>query len=360
MENNIKNAPLGTAKSENANHQGFEFRGSGTEFFNIWIVNLLLSIVTLGIYSAWAKVRTNRYFYGNTYVDDHNFEYHAEPLQILKGRIIAVLFLVVYLFASSINTALSMIFALALFVLTPWVIVNGLRFNARMSSYRGIHFNFRGTYGGAIFNFFLLPILSVLSLGLAFPYAAWKQTKYYLTNHSYGKSLFKFRATAGAYYKAVGFCLLLVIMGCVLVYALFGSEIQEVLSKMEGGASHTEGPPSLGFAVIAIYGLSFLAFLIYQGMAYNIAMNHLSVQSNQFASKLNVMHWVWIVVSNVVLILCTLGIFYPWAQVRAIKYRCRVTAIDVQDSERFIADEQKQQSALGEEIGEAFDVGVGI
>lgn len=55
----------------------FEFRGNASEFFGIWIVNLLLSVLTLGIYSAWAKVRTKRYFYGNTFVDDSAFEYRA-------------------------------------------------------------------------------------------------------------------------------------------------------------------------------------------------------------------------------------------------------------------------------------------
>jgi len=42
---------------------GFEFRGDGMEYFKIWIVNILLTILTLGIYSAWATVRNNRYFY---------------------------------------------------------------------------------------------------------------------------------------------------------------------------------------------------------------------------------------------------------------------------------------------------------
>ena len=40
----------------------FEFTGDAKEFFRIWIVNLALSIVTLGIYSAWAKVRTQPLF----------------------------------------------------------------------------------------------------------------------------------------------------------------------------------------------------------------------------------------------------------------------------------------------------------
>src|SRR5258707_6333866 len=42
------------------------FTGRAGEYFRIWIVNICLSIVTLGIYSAWAKVRRKRYFYGNT------------------------------------------------------------------------------------------------------------------------------------------------------------------------------------------------------------------------------------------------------------------------------------------------------
>ena len=68
----------------------FEFRGNGGEYFKIWIVNVLLTLITLGIYSAWATVRNNRYFYSNTFVDDVSFDYLAKPLQILKGRIIAV------------------------------------------------------------------------------------------------------------------------------------------------------------------------------------------------------------------------------------------------------------------------------
>ena len=43
--------------------QQLSFTGTGSEYFRIWIVNLLFTILTLGIYSAWAKVRKLRYFY---------------------------------------------------------------------------------------------------------------------------------------------------------------------------------------------------------------------------------------------------------------------------------------------------------
>ena len=62
------------------------FGGSAGEYFKIWIVNLALTIVTLGIFSAWAKVRSRRYFNGNTFLGDHNFDYHGQPLRILIGN----------------------------------------------------------------------------------------------------------------------------------------------------------------------------------------------------------------------------------------------------------------------------------
>ena len=83
----------------------FSFTGNGYEFFKIWIVNLALTILTLGIYSAWAKVRTNRYFYSHFQLDGEGFEYHAKPLEILKGRLIAVGLLLGYYFLGSLSLA---------------------------------------------------------------------------------------------------------------------------------------------------------------------------------------------------------------------------------------------------------------
>ncbi|WP_419905223.1 DUF898 family protein [Kiloniella sp.] len=68
----------------------FKFSGNANEWFGIWIVNLLLSIMTIGIYSAWAKVRRRKYFANHTYVADRNFDYHATGKQILIGRLIII------------------------------------------------------------------------------------------------------------------------------------------------------------------------------------------------------------------------------------------------------------------------------
>ena len=81
----------------------FKFTGKAGEFFAIWIVNVALTILTLGIYSAWAKVRTHQYFYGNTFLADASFRYTANPVQILKGRIIAFIVFVMYSVSTSMD-----------------------------------------------------------------------------------------------------------------------------------------------------------------------------------------------------------------------------------------------------------------
>ncbi|MGH8034242.1 MAG: DUF898 family protein, partial [Lysobacterales bacterium] len=45
--------PLPPADSD-VHHFRIEFTGSGSEYFRIWVVNLLLLLVTFGIYYPWA------------------------------------------------------------------------------------------------------------------------------------------------------------------------------------------------------------------------------------------------------------------------------------------------------------------
>src|SRR6267378_4160908 len=100
-----------------------EFSASAGEYFRIWIVNLALSIVTLGIYSAWAKVRKKRYFYGNTLLNGDPFEYLGKPIPILIGRIIALILFAAYSWAT--RHTFSVVNALIIVVLAglvPWII----------------------------------------------------------------------------------------------------------------------------------------------------------------------------------------------------------------------------------------------
>ena len=178
------------------------FKGNTAEYFGIWIVNLLLSIVTLGIYSAWAKVRRKKYFYHNTLIENVGFDYHAKPISILKGRLIAFAFFMAYSFSANINPMFPALLMLVLFVFLPWLVVRGSIFNARNSSHRGLRFNFVGTVGQAAKVFIVLPLLSFFTLGLIIPYIAHEKSQFFANNYRFGLSQFEMSRMVKQFYKA--------------------------------------------------------------------------------------------------------------------------------------------------------------
>ena len=78
-----------------------EFTGSGREYFRVWIVNLLLSIVTLGLYTPWARRRTAQYFFGHTLVAGSPLEFTAQQRRMVVGFLVVVLLTLAYKLAAS-------------------------------------------------------------------------------------------------------------------------------------------------------------------------------------------------------------------------------------------------------------------
>jgi len=149
-----------------------EFTGTGREYFGIWIVNLLLSILTLGIYSAWAKVR----------------------------RIIAFVIFVAYQFLAGTSPIIGGILFILFLIALPWIITRGMMFNARNSSHRGLRFDFDGRVGEAAKVFIAFPILIYVTLGLAFPFVMHRIQKFVSTNHKFGTSHFAMDAKVKDFY----------------------------------------------------------------------------------------------------------------------------------------------------------------
>ncbi len=197
------------------------FTGKAGEYFGIWIVNLLLSIITLGIYSAWAKVRRKKYFYNNTLIDGVGFDYHASPIAILKGRIIAVSLFVLYQVLTGFSPVLTLILLLAFVVALPWIVVRGMTFNARNSSHRGLRFDFDGHYGQAALAFIGYPLLTAFTLGLALPFVMQRVNKFSFNHHKFGLSRFQMNALVKDFYlvylKLLG---VLFVIGLVLALVI--------------------------------------------------------------------------------------------------------------------------------------------
>ncbi|MDE0225202.1 MAG: DUF898 family protein, partial [Gammaproteobacteria bacterium] len=120
------------------------FTGSGWEYFRIWVINTALTLLTLGVFSAWATVRTRRYFYGNTWLGGSPFNYTARPWTILIGRLIVVGMLVALWFAELVSIAFYLIGLLVVFAMFPWIAVRARAFRLRNSFYRHVCWGFEG------------------------------------------------------------------------------------------------------------------------------------------------------------------------------------------------------------------------
>lgn len=343
----------------------FQFTGSGFEYFKIWIVNLCLTVITLGIYSAWAKVRRNRYFYGNTQLAGDAFEYLANPISILKGRLIAVAFFVALSMSQHFSVMLYGILMLIFVVLFPWILVRALVFRARNTAFRNICFTFRGTYGQAFLNFLLLPIvLGIFTLGLIFPYLLYRQKRWFIDNSGFGTEHFDFEARVIDYYKVFG-VMLLMILALGGVFALFGGLAMAGLGKPAGGdiQATVAGYWFLGMAVFYLVTLVIYGFMFAYANARlgNIMFCGTRIDGHQFEADLSAWGLFKVYLLNLLGIIFTLGLFIPWAKVNIARYMAdHVYLIPNGDLDRFVADQQSAVAAVGEEMGEMFDIDIGL
>ena len=137
-----------------------EFTADGNEYFRIWVVNVFLSVITLGIYSAWAKVRRVQYFYAHTRLDGAPFEYLASPAKILKGRLFVVGTLAILITVANFYPNFLLLGILVFIPFFPGLINKALIFKTRNTAYRNIRFNFTGTYRRSLWVFVVLFVLS--------------------------------------------------------------------------------------------------------------------------------------------------------------------------------------------------------
>ncbi len=337
------------------------FEGSGGEYFKIWIVNLALSIVTLGIFSAWAKVRSKRYFYGNTYIGEHSFDYHAEPIRILIGRAIAFAILLAYGFSSAFAPWLTVVIGIGIFFATPWLVNAALRFNARNSSYRNIRFDFVAHYADAFVAYIGWPLLAIITLGTTYPLARRARTQFNINNHRFGGKEFEVQIPGGAMYKIYLKAFGMLLAGAVILAILTG--IVAGAAMITNGPEKAAASPVVTVLVAAGYGTMMLFLMTYVGTrVFNLAINLTTLAGRyKFESTLSAASMIGLVFSNLLLTLVTLGLFYPWARVRMAKYlSANLVVTGSADAEGFTSELVAGQGAIGEEIANFFDVDIGL
>jgi uncharacterized membrane protein YjgN (DUF898 family) len=318
-----------------------EFRGDAKDYFRIWIVNVALSLVTLGIYSAWATVRTRRYMYASTTLADTPFEYLAQPLPILRGRLLTAFIFALYALAGHISKPLQLGAALAVAAFMPWMIVKSMMFRARYSSWRGLRFYFTNDYGGA-YQWYLLvylllgipmflvvaltagghPLLGLLLAFAAFtgiyPWIKGNQQKWMIEHHHFGGKSFRFAGEMGEYYrvygKAVALALAWFLPTALLVGLIVKSQVQPLNPKA----------PTLTF-ILGVYACMAPMYLGVWTYAHarmtNLLYNQSHLGQYQFRSTLAYWPMLGLYLTNGLAILASIGLAIPWARIRLARYR---------------------------------------
>ncbi len=343
--------------------ESLEFRGDTLEYFKIWIVNIFLTIVTLGIYSAWAKVRTNRYFYANTFYQDSSFEYTANPIDILKGRLIVVSLYALFLFSAQVMASPTLAggILLAFLLIVPWLINRAIKFKLKNIRHRNINFKYDKD-ASSFYTFFLLhTILNILTVGLAYPYSLNKFKSLIIDNSKFGESRFSYSGSTGGMYiehlKILGIYLAFTAIIVLTIVANLTIWQNLVVAESRLFFLFTIVP------IIATFVFLIVGFVIkgfYDAYITNFVWGKTTLEKNSFKSSLKPIKLSWIYVSNIFVIILSFGFLVPWAKIRVTRYKCKNFAIASTDISNFIATNQEKQSSLGEEAGDFFDIDIGI
>ena len=261
----------------------------------------------------------------------------------------------------------------------PWIIVRSLRFNARMTSWRNVRFDFAGDYVGALMAFVVWPFLGIfLGLivgGIVFsfgglqaaigagaivavvgmlalaPLAAHRAQAFIVNNARFGGKPFKASFGVLTFYRI--FILATIVLALLFVqFAVFG-----------GMEIFITGLPGPGFIVsyfILLIGAVFVGVYI-QTTVTNVTFNQTELEGGHgFRSLMSPWVRLWIALSNTLMIVFTLGLLYPWARIRLARYRGTQTAVlAASDLAEFTSD-LADQNAIGEQLGEVFDVEISI
>ena len=310
------------------------FTGQAGEYFRIWIVNICLSVLTVGIYSAWAKVRRKRYFYGNTLLNDAAFEYLADPKAILKGRIIVVAGFAAYSIAGEINPLAGAALLVIFLGVLPWLIVRASRFNAVNSAHRNVRFGFSAGYR-EMGQFLILPIVLVpLTLGLLYPYYVYRKKRFFLEHSAYGTTTFAFITSAGAFYLVyfrVAMMFLLFLVGSIL---------------------------TVGIGALPLY----IWFAAYRdGAVARLSWKNTQLGSLRFDCNWSTAGLFKLYFLNTLGIILSGGLLAPWAAVRSARSQLeRISLEPAQEISAFVTASQENVGAVGDEASDllGFDLGL--
>ena len=376
------------------------FVGSGSEYFRIWIVNLLLTLVTLGLYYPFAKVRRLRYFHGATEVGGAPLSFHADPWKMFRGYVLVALMLAAYTGAGQFSATAGAIAFLIVAALWPALWHSSMRFRLANTGWRGLRFRYTGTRGGAYavmavplgvaVLFVLVAVLVQPDLGpianpdnppppaepsawqvalavapglvmlALMPLFFWLLKRLQHSNYALGPERTRFSAGLGSFYGlAIKTGLVSLAALLVIVFLLLG--LAAALGLLTGG-------PQAGVVMtVLVAALSYLVLFAVGGGYWtarlqNLAWGHTASAQLRFTSRLRARALAGLWFKNTLLVLVTLGLYFPFAQVASARLRLEaMTVVSRVDPDELAASAaQADEAAAGDAAGDllGFDIGL--
>lgn len=278
-----------------------QYRGDAGEYASTFFYVFFLSILTLGIYSPWGTVKLKKMLLAKTFVGEKNFDYHAKPVSILKGRILAIAILALLAILNSIDTTSYSIASIALILLSPGLIHIGWKSSYMNHSFDGGRFEYSGSMLGTYKAVYGLVFGTILSLTLAAPIF----TRYFraqsINSARWDNRLIGSNTTIGSFYAAYLECIFIFIFGILIALGLMAL---------------VEVPVSFG--MLLVYLALLISISVYRWMTLNLVLNSTCVNDyGKIYCNLTTADILKLVIKNHVLIALTLGIYYPWARVRS-------------------------------------------
>lgn len=190
------------------------YDGRARELFPIVMVNLVLNLITLGLYRFWAKTRVRRYFLSRVAFLGDRLEYTGTGKELFIGFLIvlAVLapvgvafeFLAQYAMSQSLGTfaIVQTAYALLIYFLIQIAVYRAQRYRLSRITWRGI----RGAQGGSAVLYALYAMMwsavTLVTLGLAYPLMRRSLQGYKINNALFGSESFHFEGGIGPLYLA--------------------------------------------------------------------------------------------------------------------------------------------------------------
>lgn len=327
-----------------AEQQQLRFTGTGSEYFRIWVINTLLTLLTLGLYSPWAKRRKLRWFARHTFLDGEAFDFHGDPRRILVGRVLALGLVVGYTHAFQWSLWAGWGMLAVLYLFGPALFAGAQRFRLGNTSWRGVRFGFHA--GASVVYASCLPLVvawTVTSVGVAAGMAPWLVglatlavvmgfpiahgwLKRFQHQHAvYGTLPFRFDFSVRGFYG-----LYLALVGLVAAVSI-GSGVASFAVLGMLGASGVGVDPRLISALVAVGSavlMLVLAWPTYMARLQRLVWSNTRLAGGiEFRYELQAGTLAKVLATHGLLVPLTLGLYWPFVAVRLA--RLRIEALTV-------------------------------